>query len=341
MKNKLYKMDDPLQEAKEVLEEIVSLTSAKKHLDLWQRILTAQWLEVVELSRLHNLSASTGRGVAHLLITEYRKNKKNKRMVMKRVLNFVELMYSEMEGGRDLRRELEPLARELGIGKINRLEVLSSSTTHTHEENQVSVEYPIVLSASEPLNRSYALKEQCEKIAEQIPPPELNKFAGAVSIGKAKAEERAEWIAWIDKVAHTWSAPLYASDLVKISGANARWVNAMYNEYKALLAQGLDQENKKSMALGLVAEAESIAREAFALYATSEDDRSKGACLKLALDALDRRLKILHITPKDLEKTEVKAGSSIEEQAEKLGLTEQNLKEIADLASKSMKSEIK
>lgn len=341
MKNKLYMMNEPLQEAKEVLEDILTITSAKKHLDLWQRILTAQWLEVVELSRLHNLSASTGRGVAHLLITEYRKNKKNKRMVMKRVLNFVELMYSEMEGGRNLRKELEPLARELGIGKINRLEVLSSSSIRAHEEEEPSIEYPIVLSASEPLNRSYALKEQCEKIAEQIPPPELNKFAGVVSIGKAKPEERAEWIAWIDKVAHTWSAPLYASDLVKISGANARWVNAMFNEYKALLAQGLDQENKKSMVLGLVAEAESIAREAFALYATSDDERNKGASLKLALDALDRRLKILHISPKDLEKTEIKASVSIEEQAEKLGLTEQNLKEIADLASKNMKSEIK
>lgn len=338
---KIYKMDDVLKEAKEALEDILSVTSAKKHYDLWQRILTAQWLEVVELSRLHNLSASTGRGVAHLLITEYRKNKNNKKTVMKRVLSFVELMYSEMEGGRNLRRELEPLAKELGIGKLNRLEVSSSTLTHTHEEEGLNTEYPIVLSASEPLNRSYALKEQCEKIAVQIPPPSLNKFAGAISIGKAKAEERAEWIAWIDKVAHTWSAPLYASDLVNISGANARWVNAMYNEYKALLAQGLDQDSKKSMALGLVAEAESIAREAFALYATSEDDRSKGACLKLALDALDRRLKVLNISPKDLEKTEVKASASMMEQAEKLGLTEQNLKEIADLASRNMKTEIK
>jgi hypothetical protein len=326
----------PVEEARSILEIILSCRSAKKHKELWQRMLCGHWLEVIEIGRAFNVGATSARGVAHSLATLYRKDKNNPKKKIKQTLQFIDLMYREMESGRNLRQELEPLAVELDLGEIVRGVTASSSLTHACEAEAIPADQVIVLSASDPHGRHYALKQKAERLRSEYPAPSLNKFAGQTSIGRALPEERAEWIAWIDKIAHSWSAPLYASDLVEISGAPARWVNAMYLEWKALLSQGLDADEKRSMALGLVAEAESIAREAFALYSHSEDERSKGASLKLALDALDRRLKILNVSSKDLEKVEVKATMSLQDQASKLGLNEKDLKQIADLASKAM-----
>jgi len=332
----MIELINPVDEAKSILSLICSCRSAKKHTELWERMLCGHWLEVIELGRAFNVGATSARGVAHLLANLYRKDKNNPKYKIKQTLQFIDLMYREMEAGRNLREELEPLAKELGLGNITRHATDHGSLAHTREEDALPGEQVIVLSASEPHSRSYALKQKAERLKSEYPPPKLNKFAGQTSIGRARAEERAEWIAWIDKIAHSWSAPLYASDLVEISGAPARWINAMFLEWRALLSKGIDADQKRSMAMGLVAEAESIAREALALYSNSDDERAKGASLKLALDALDRRLKILNVNSKDLEKAEVKASMTLQDQASKLGLKEQDLKEIADLASKAM-----
>ena len=339
MKNQVFTLHDPCAEAKVVLSEILKCRSALQHRAVWQRLVCGHWLEVIELGRAHSVGATTARGVAHLLAEQYRRLPKyNAKYRIRKALQFIDLMYSEMESGRHLRAELEPLSKELGIGALLRENACDGSGSHslTHTREAVPLLTKVTLTASDPSNRSSALAERALRIAGEIPPPSIDGFVGVSSIGKAPAQQRAEWLSWIDRVARSWSGPLYPRDLIRISGAPSKWVSAMYNEWRALLAEGLNDDTKRSMALSLSLEAEGIAREALALYANTDDDRAKGASLKLALDAIDRRMKILNIGSLDLSPQKASETLSLDQQAENMGLTAEDLREVADIASRAM-----
>ena len=161
-------------------------------------------------------------------------------------------------------------------------------------------------------------------------------YKGKHSIGEAPAEERALWVRWIDELSMSWAGPLTATDLHHISGAPSRWCLAMLREWRAHLAQGLTMDQRRSMVLSLTREAEAIAREALALHATAEDERAKGGALKLALDALDRRARIVGADKVELERPAQTTAPTWEAHAGELGLDDDDLKAVADIASRAL-----
>ena len=181
------------------------------------------------------------------------------------------------------------------------------------------------------------LSEKSERVARELPAPAPPPRAGsAATYGRASPDDRAEWITWVDAVARRWAGPLYAQDLERISGAPLRWCAAMLRDYRALQAKGLDSDARRSSALALAAEAEAISREAFVIAASSTDERAQGAALKLALDALDRRARILQVNTVELEAPQVSEDLPLSSRLERLGLSESDLKGIADIASKAI-----
>lgn len=350
-------LTDPVLQSKGLYQDLLDkCPAAHQHAELWQRLFTAQWLEVIELGRLANVGATTGRGVAYLLAERYRRNVNNRKRTIREVLRFTDLMEEEMERGRNLRAELEPLAVEWNIGPIKRmsyeeLEQVKSSCPPSRasrdvrtRETSVAELLPAVieggalhLSTADPQARSYALKARAERARVEYPPPVMSEgYRGKNSIGEAKPEERAQWIRWIDELSTSWAGPLTATDLHHISGAPHRWCLAMLNEWRAHLAQGLTMDQRRSTVLSLAREAEAIAREALALHATAEDERARGGALKLALDALDRRARIVGADKVELERPTQTAAPSWEAHASELGLSDADLKAVADIASRAL-----
>ena len=150
---------------------------------------------------------------------------------------------------------------------------------------------------------------------------------------------RASWIAYVDQVARRWPAPLTAQDLNKITGAPMRWTQAILKDWRALLERGITEDQRRSMALALGAEAEAIAREALALVQSSGDERLKAAGLKLALDSLARRQSLIGADKINLEaRVEVNSGSWTDHAAA-AGLTGDELRQIGDIASRAISRE--
>jgi len=349
-------LTDPVKQSRDLCSVFFELCPAsKQHAELWRRLFTAQWLEVIELGRLANVGATTGRGVAYLLAERYRRNRNNRKKPIRELLRYTDLMEEEMERGRNLRSELEPLAVEWGIGPLNRMDAEEVKSTrrvgraaqfahaHAREGGNKSellpavIEQHISLSAADPQSRSYALRARAERARSEYPPPVLDpSYRGQSSIGLAPPEERAEWVRWIDELSQSWAGPLTATDLQIISGAPARWCLAMLNEWRAHLAQGLSMDQRRATVLSLAREAEAIAREALALHATAEDERARGGALKLALDALDRRARIVGADKVELERPQQTTAPSWEAHASELGLDDADLRAVADIASRAM-----
>lgn len=346
---------DPVEQSRALCEDLLTLCpAAAQHAELWRRLFTAQWLEVIELGRLANVGATTGRGVAYLLGERYRRNRNNRKKPIREMLRYTDLMEEEMERGRDLRAELEPLAVEWGIGPLKRMdseEVIDTrrvgraaqfARAHAREAGSDAELLPAVieeprLSTADPKARSYALRARAERARYEYPPPDLDpSYRGQSSIGLAPPEERAQWVRWIDELSTSWAGPLTATDLHHISGAPSRWCLAMLHEWRAHLAQGLTMDQRRATVLSLTREAEAIAREALALHATAEDERAKGGALKLALDALDRRARIVGADKVELERPAQTAAPSWEAHSRELGLDDADLKAVADIASRAM-----
>lgn len=345
---------DPAEQSRALYTALLeTCPAASQHAELWQRLLTAQWLEVIELGRVAHIGATTGRGVAYGLAERYRRNHNNRKRTIRDALRYLDLMEEEMERGRNLRAELEPLAMEWGIGPLKRMTPEEGKTTSPTgrpvafapaREGVAAELLPAVIegtlprfSTADPQARGYALRARAERARSEYPPPEMSEgYKGKRSIGEAPAEERAQWVKWIDELSTSWAGPLTATDLHHISGAPSRWCLAMLNEWRAHLAQGLTMDQRRATVLSLAREAEAIAREALALHAVAEDERAKGGALKLALDALDRRARIVGADKVELERPAQTAAPTWEAHASELGLDDADLKAVADIASRAM-----
>ena len=221
----------------------------------------------------------------------------------------------------------------------------SRTRTHAREtsaENTapVEVERVLIAPASDPYYRHQPLVDLAQGIARELPPPSLpDHLIGLQYIGRAEGDVRASWIAYVDEVARRWPAPLTAHDLNKITGAPVRWTQAIIKDWRALLERGITEDQRRSMALALSAEAEAIAREALALVQSSGDERLKAAGLKLALDSLARRQSLIGADKINLEaRVEVSSGSWTDHAAA-AGLTGDELRQIGDIASRAISRE--
>jgi hypothetical protein len=225
-------------------------------------------------------------------------------------------------------------------------EHLPTALTRTREEPHTVPPAPIpapraerviIAPASDPYYRHFALVELAQDIARELPPPSLPDHPiGQEYTGRATGDRRAEWISYIDQVARRWPGPLTPQDLSKISGAPVRWTNRLLEEWRALLERGITEDQRRSMALSMGAEAEAIAREALALVQSSDDERIKATGLKLALDSLARRQSLIGADKVALEaRVEVTQGSWTEHAAT-AGLTGDELRQIGDIASRAL-----
>lgn len=204
----------------------------------------------------------------------------------------------------------------------------------------VVVERVLIAPASDPYYRHQSLVDLAQGISRELPPPSLpDHMIGLQYIGRAEGDVRASWIAYVDEVARRWPAPLTAQDLNKITGAPMRWTQAILKDWRALLERGITEDQRRSMALALSAEAEAIAREALALVQSSGDERLKAAGLKLALDSLARRQSLIGADKISLEaRVEVSSGSWTDHAAA-AGLTGDELRQIGDIASRAISRE--
>ena len=204
----------------------------------------------------------------------------------------------------------------------------------------VAVERVLIAPASDPYYRHQPLVELAQGIARELPPPDLPDFPIRQEFtGRAPSTTRAAWIAYVDEVARRWPGPLNAHDLNKITGAPVRWTQQVLKDWRALLERGITEDQRRSMALALSAEAEAIAREALALVQSSGDERLKAAGLKLALDSLARRQSLIGADKINLEaRVEVNSGSWTDHAAA-AGLTGDELRQIGDIASRAISRE--
>lgn len=204
----------------------------------------------------------------------------------------------------------------------------------------VVVERVLIAPASDPYYRHQPLVDLAQGIARELPPPDLPDFPIRQEFtGRAPSTTRAAWIAYVDEVARRWPAPLNAHDLNKITGAPVRWTQQIIKDWRALLERGITEDQRRSMALALSAEAEAIAREALALVQSSGDERLKAAGLKLALDSLARRQSLIGADKINLEaRVEVSSGSWTDHAAA-AGLTGDELRQIGDIASRAISRE--
>ena len=127
-----------------------------------------------------------------------------------------------------------------------------------------------------------------------------------------------------------------AHDVSKITGAPVKWTHQLVGEWRALLERGITEDQRRSMALSMGAEAEAIAREALALVQSSGDERIKAAGLKLALDSLARRQSLIGVDKIALEaRVEVTQGAW-RDHAAAAGLSGDELRQIGDIASRAL-----
>jgi len=359
-----------VSESHSLYEDIVKIKGCTRaHRAIWQRLLVGQWYEALELARANSLEgATTARGLTHLLLSAYRA-RKNGAARLQRISDHIENMISEAENGLNIREALSPLATQWGLEPVPLADqirpTMKQKKTHRLERNQLArdasslasrvrareeadatppapipaprAERVIIAPASDPYYRHQALKDLAQEIAQEIPPPSLPDHPiGRQFTGVAPAHTRAEWIAYIDQVARRWPGPLTAQDLAKITGAPMKWTHKLIHEWKALLERGITEDQRRSMALSMGAEAEAIAREALALVQSSGDERIKAAGLKLALDSLARRQSLIGADKIALEaRVEVQQGSWTDHAAA-AGLSGDELRQIGDIASRAI-----
>lgn len=354
------------QRSLDLFAEVKKIKGATRiHQAIWKRLLTAQWYEALELARANSLTgAKTARGLSLMMIEIYRA-RRNSKARLTQLSSYIEDMSTEAESGLNIRELFAELADQWGLiaepdqGRETRRqkkmkeeseEALKKSCatrhpappTRTREEPPAppeprALERVIIAPASDPYMRHQALVDLAQEIARELPPPSLpDHKIGKAFTGRAPVDTRAEWISYIDQVARRWPGPFNAHDLAKITGAPVRWTQQLIGEWRALLERGITEEQRRSMALSLGAEAEAIAREALALVQSSGDERLKAAGLKLALDSLARRQSLIGADKISLEaRVEVTQGSWTEHAAA-AGLTGDELRQIGDIASKAM-----
>ena len=365
-------MTDLIKEAEKALEALAGIRGARKHQRIWKHLIVGRFMEAISLTQHLSFAVSTASGtIATLSQLYFDKPKSNNKTKVRALVSYCRALIDEAETGRNVRLELEDLAERLDLGpvdmtiqvkptvkqqsKARRLNkergtgtgagtfestcttVDGAHTTHARGPAAHPVPAVLLAPARDPWFKSSSLAQRAESLALELPPPQVpDGYRGRESVGLAKGDERATWIYYIDQVQRRWPAPLTASDLNRITGAPVRWCYAMLEEWRALLSKGISEDQRRSLALSLSAEAEAIAREALALVSGSEDERVKAGALKLALDALGRRQSLAGLDRITLEAKIEQKATNWTEQAAAAGLSADELRQIGDITSRAL-----
>ena len=111
---------------------------------------------------------------------------------------------------------------------------------------------------------------------------------------------------------HQSPAPLTVQDVVSITGAPTNWCKAIFTEWRALLEQGINEDQRRGMVLSLLCEAEAISPKALAIVQSSGDERLQVNGLKIALDSLKRRQSLLEETHPTINQVSISVNGPIE-----------------------------
>lgn len=351
-----------LDNSRTALEHIHKLTTARaRHLRIWEYIFTGQFLKALEVGKEKNFGAKTVRGLVLFMLREYEQVnvRRNPKTSIRKVQECFDFLHERAEKGEPIRTELEPLRIELGLEDdeeesiqrqanpnrkekkiLNRTAIHPARTPHAHAHEKGSsttARPPVFVLAQDPTKRNTALEERARKLREEYPPPE--NYPSKDKLHQANQETfnlKAQWITWIDSISRRWIGPLDLRDLMRISLVPQYFAQYLLFEYRAQLAKGLSEEDKRASALALCGEAEAIGREAMILASQAEDPKTKLTALKLGLDSIQRRTSLLGLDSLDLNLKVEKVESSWTERAEKAGLTAQDLAQIGDIASRAI-----
>ena len=359
-----------IEKIKRGFEEVKSCRASNMHHDIWKHILTGRWFEALHMTQ-EDFGLQTVRGLTWLSINHYESFRSRN---PKRATKYLKELFSELEtyaeDGIVLRLELEQVALEWGLDseeetmKKNLYRKSVGRSMRNHEDfitvkeggavKRISVDElehensdkssPIRGAKTSPRPprayvvypdqyKPHALNKREQRLRDEIPAP-------AVPVDPktwmTSGDLRASWIKWIDAIARRYPAPLSPKELQRISGAPVRFCNSMFKEWRAMLQNGIGEDDRRALAIALSAETEAIAREAMLLATNTEDDRVQMAGLKLALDAIGRRTDLLGLDKIDLAPPVQMKGLTWQEQAIEAGLTEEDLKAIGDIASKAL-----
>ena len=372
-----YSPEDIQRIGREALEHIPKLRITAPRRAIAQRLALAQWTEAAELaSSEQGLGARAPRAIA-AEITDTERTPTARGADFRRLI--AELVEAS-ERGLVPRDELTALAAEIGAEPI-KLERTGprrtrSDARHTRasyrargeaargeepraEDEREELEPPApALSAQPPTPpeaarvliapardldlRRAALEELAEHLRHEHPAPALSYELQGRRKKILSPESRAEALAWLDRIARAWPAPLNVGDLSQITAGNipAATLSELLRERHALAAQGLSDERRRALAVTMLDEAEAISREALALAAGGLDERTRAAGLKLALDTLAMRSRLAGLDRITLELTRGEdTGATWTERAAAAGLDASTLAQIGDLASKALNHE--
>lgn len=340
-------------EARQILEGLDKLKMRKADRPLWEALILARWYEARALAPQRKIFEADPRAIAAGL-------GHRGRVVEKRALDFVRELYARSAAGEPVKLWLRPLAEERGLAPEEEAQgpALEGAQGQALEGAQgqalegdllpCATRAPRALTPARGVaalgSEGRGLAARAEIVGREVPPPEGTPRAGEAEIGRASAASRGQWVAWVGDVQRHWPAPLRLEDLARMCPAVPRnWLASILGQYREILARGLSEERRRELALGMVGEAEAIAREALRLSQESEDERVKMAALKLGLEALGRRSSLAGLDKISLElRAEVQGARSPEEVARAMGLTPDALSAIGDAASAALsKKEIK
>ena len=346
-------------EARQILESLDKLKMRKADRPLWEALILARWYEARALAPARKIFEADPRAIAAGL-------GHRGRVAERRALDFVRELYTRSAEGEPVKLWLRPLAEERGLAPEEEKrgardqggEKRKGDPAGAREGAQgqalegdlipCATRAPRALTPARGVaalgSEGRGLAARAEIVGREVPPPEGTPRAGEAEIGRASAASRGQWVAWVGDVQRHWPAPLRLEDLARMCPAVPRnWLASILGQYREILARGLSEERRRELALGMVGEAEAIAREALRLSAESEDERVKMAALKLGLEALGRRSSLAGLDKISLElRAEVQGARSPEEVARAMGLSPDALSAIGDAASAALsRKEIK
>ena len=322
-------------EAREILEALGAIKMRKADRGLWAALVLGRWFEARALAPQRKIYEPDPRDIAAGLAHRGRGPEVRAR-------DFVIELHRAAEAGEPVRSWLRVIAEERGMGPEEGAEdqggerggdLVPCAARPPQLLARPRVDQPRDLAGSD-----RGLRAAAQALGRQLPAPEVAPRGTREYIGAASATARGLWLAWVAEVQARWPAPLRLDDLCAMApGADRRWLAAVLGEHKAALSRGLTEERRRELALGMIGEAEAIAREALRLSAESEDERLKMAALKIGLEALGRRSALAGLDKVSLElRAEVQGARSPEEVARAMGLSPSALAAIGDAASAAL-----
>lgn len=358
----------------QALELIPLLRIKKAHERIAERLAVGQWAEAIELASMtRDIGAKAPRAILAELLDSPRTPATRATAFRAAICELVDMSERGETVPRDelqtladehglepiactisaprAKREPPPRARASGRPKSAVAPSSGGGRPPIEEDARDPLEHPapalvdtapprvIIVSPRDLDRRREALAELTEHLREEHPPPVIERERQGRKTLIISPESRAEAIAWIDKIARAWPAPLNVGDLSQISGGTIapRILAELLRERTALSSQGLTEERRRSIALAMLDEAEGVAREALALAAGGADERTRAMGLKLALDSIATRSRLAGLDKLTLEvTTSAGDGATWEERAASQGLDADTLAKIGDLASRAL-----